>query len=43
MIRASAVSLATSEQVDDPDLNASYNFTVYVFTGEDPGDPEELP
>ena len=34
------VSLSASEAVDDPALNANYGFTVYVFTGEDPGDPE---
>ena len=37
------VSLSVSEQVDDPALNASYGFTVYVFTGEDPGDGEVQP
>lgn len=36
------VSLSVSEAVDDPDLNANYGFTVYVFTGEDPGDPEVI-
>ena len=34
------VSLSSSEAVDDPALNANFGFTVYVFTGEDPGDPE---
>lgn len=37
------VSLATSEMVDDPTLNANFGFTVYVFTGDDPGEPEGLP
>lgn len=37
------VSLSVSEQVDDPPLNANFGFTVYVFTGEDPGDPEVQP
>lgn len=37
------VSLSVSEQVDDPSLNANFGFTVYVFTGEDPGDPEVQP
>jgi type IV pilus assembly protein PilO len=37
------VSLSVSEQIDDPALNANYGFTVYVFTGEDPGDPEVQP
>lgn len=37
------VSLSVSEQVDDPALNANYGFTVYVFTGEDPGEPEVQP
>lgn len=33
------VSLSTGEDnVDDPELNGNYNFTVYVFTGEDPGE-----
>jgi hypothetical protein len=33
------VSLSVSEDnVDDPELNGNYNFTVYVFTGEDPGE-----
>lgn len=33
------VSLNASEQdVDDPTLNGNYTFTVYVFTGEDPGE-----
>ena len=33
------VSLNVSEQnVDNPPLNSNYNFTVYVFTGEDPGE-----
>lgn len=36
------VSLSVSESVDDPELNANFGFTVYVFTGEDPGDPEVL-
>lgn len=34
------VSLSASEAIDDPALNANFGFTVYVFTGEDPGDPE---
>jgi Tfp pilus assembly protein PilO len=37
------VSLSVSEEADDPTLNASFGFTVYVFTGEDPGDPEVQP
>lgn len=37
------VSLSPSEQAVDPTLNASYSFTIYVFTGEDPGDPEVTP
>ena len=37
------VSLSASEAVDDPSLSANYGFTVYVFTGEDPGDPEGRP
>lgn len=37
------VSLSVSDAVDDPDLNANFAFTVYVFTGDDPGDPEEIP
>lgn len=37
------VSLSVSEQVDDPPLNSNFGFTVYVFTGEDPGDPEVQP
>ena len=36
------VSLNVSEQnVDNPPLNGTYNFTVYVFTGEDPGELTE--
>lgn len=41
--RISQVSLSTSELIDDPALNANFGFTVYVFTGDDPGDPEGLP
>jgi type IV pilus assembly protein PilO len=37
------VSLSVSEQIEDPPLNANFGFTVYVFTGEDPGDPEVQP
>lgn len=37
------VSLSPSEQIDDPSLNANYGFTIYVFTGDDPGDPEVQP
>jgi len=37
------VQLSVSEQIDDPPLNANFGFTVYVFTGEDPGDPEVRP
>lgn len=37
------VSLSVSEDADDPALNASYDFTVYVFAGEDPGDREVQP
>lgn len=37
------VSLSVSEQVENPPLNANFGFTVYVFTGEDPGDPEVQP
>jgi len=37
------VSLSVTEQVDDPALNANFGFTVYTFTGEDPGDPEVQP
>ena len=37
------VSLSPSEQAEDPSLNANYGFTIYVFTGEDPGDPEVQP
>lgn len=33
------VSLSVSDNgVDDPRLSASYDFTVYIYTGEDPGD-----
>lgn len=33
------VSLSTGEEnIDNPELNGNYNFTVYVFTGEDPGE-----
>lgn len=36
------VSLSVAEQnVDNPELNSNYNFTVYVFTGEDPGEGSE--
>jgi Tfp pilus assembly protein PilO len=38
-----SVSLAAFEQVDDPQLSADFGFTVYVFTGDDPGDPEVQP
>lgn len=37
------VSLSVSEQIDDPSLSANFGFTVYVFTGDDPGDPEVQP
>lgn len=37
------VSLSTGEAVDDPALSANFGFTVYVFTGEDPGGPEVQP
>ncbi|MEX2502142.1 MAG: type 4a pilus biogenesis protein PilO [Trueperaceae bacterium] len=33
------VSLSVSEQIDDPELTANYGFTVYVFTGDEPGEP----
>jgi len=33
------VTLSVSEQVNDPNLNANFGFTVYVFAGEDPGEP----
>jgi type IV pilus assembly protein PilO len=32
------VSLGSSEAFADPVLNSAYNFTVYVFTGTDPGE-----
>jgi hypothetical protein len=36
------VSLNVSEEnLDNPPLNGNYNFTIYVFTGEDPGDVAE--
>ncbi len=37
------VQLSVSEQVDDPALNANFGFTVYVFTGDDPGESEVRP
>jgi type IV pilus assembly protein PilO len=37
------VSLTVVEPVAEPDLNADFGFTVYVFTGEDPGEPEVQP
>lgn len=37
------VSLSVAEQIDDPELNANFGFTVYVFTGDDPGEPEVQP
>ncbi|MDZ7707457.1 MAG: type 4a pilus biogenesis protein PilO [Trueperaceae bacterium] len=37
------VQLSVSEQVDDPPLNANFGFTVYVFTGDDPGESEVRP
>jgi len=33
------VSMSVGEQADDPELTSSFAFTVYVFTGDDPGDP----
>lgn len=37
------VSLSlTDNSSDDPDLNANFGFTIYVFTGDDPGDRAEL-
>lgn len=41
--KISQVSLSPSEEAADPTLNANYGFTIYVFTGEDPGDPEVQP
>lgn len=32
------VTLGTSEAFSNPLLNSTYNFTVYVFTGTDPGE-----
>ncbi len=34
------VSLSASDPFDDPELNANYGFTVYVFTGDDPGESD---
>lgn len=37
------VSLSLTDNTSsDPDLNANFGFTVYVFTGDDPGDRAEL-
>lgn len=41
--RIEQVSLSTSEAADDPTLTADVGFTVFVFTGEDPGAPEAGP
>lgn len=41
-IQQVGLSLADNTS-DDPDLNATFGFTVYVFTGDDPGEPEDLP
>ena len=32
------VSLATNETFSNPILTAAFNFTIYVFTGNDPGE-----
>lgn len=40
-IREVSLSLGDNDS-DDPDLSANFGFTVYVFTGDDPGDRAEL-
>lgn len=39
--KISSLSMSVGEQADDPELSSSFSFTVYVFTGDDPGDPIE--